>query len=165
MKRATILRVFFIVVLGFRPGLPLAFAYPAVGDRVRYEATYEGSPVIQEKEILHQDPSAEVFGVHTITTYRGNVVEEKWVDLPKSFLYTPDKISDVIRNCVRREGALSTLSVLGAPMRVCEFYHEDSQLSYILGPVPFGLIRFQVYIGDEDFLDFHLTAKIEGRLQ
>lgn len=153
------------VFLGFWMRLSGAFAYPSIGDRVRYEAPYQGTMVIQEKEILHQDPTGGVFGVHTITTYRGNVVEEKWVDLPRSFLYTPDKISDVIRNCVRREGALSTMSVLGVPMKVCEFYHEDSQLSYILGPVPFGLIRFQVYIGDEDFLDFHLTAKIEGKLQ
>ena len=159
------LRVILSVFLGFWMSLPGAFAYPSVGDRVRYEAPYQGAMVIQEKEILHQDPTGEVFGVHTITTYRGNVVEEKWVDLPRSFLYTPDKISDVIRNCVRREGALSTMSVLGAPMKVCEFYHEDSQLSYILGPVPFALIRFQVYIGGEDFLDFHLSAKVEGRLQ
>ena len=156
---------FLVVFLGFRLGLPFAFAYPAVGDRVRYEAPFQGDVVIQEKEIQHQDPTGAVFGVHTITTYRGNVVDEKWVDLPRSFLYTPEKIEDVIRNCVRREGAISTMIVLGASMKVCEFYHEDSQLSYMLGPVPFGLIRFQVYIGDEDFLDFYLTAKNEGGLK
>ncbi len=57
----------------------------------------------------------------------------------------------------RGQGALWDLMVLGSKMRVCEFYHEDSRLTYILGPVPFGLIRFQVYPGEEEFLDFHLT--------
>ncbi len=156
---------FLVVFFGFWVGLPFAFSYPAVGDRVRYEAPFQGDVVIQEKEIQHQDPTGGVFGVHTITTFRGNVVEEKWVDLPRSFLYTPEKIEDVIQNCVRREGAISNLIVLGARMQVCEFYHEDSQLSYLIGPVPFGLIRFQVYIGGEDFLDFHLTSKNEGKLK
>jgi hypothetical protein len=132
-------------------------AFPSVGDRVRYEAPYRDAMVIQEKEVLREDIQRQVFEVHTITTYLGNVVDEKWVELPGSFLYTPEKIADVIRNCVRREGALSDLMVLGSKMRVCEFYHEDSQLTYILGPVPFGLIRFQVYLGEEEFLDFHLT--------
>ena len=142
-----------------------AIAYPAVGDRVRYEAVFGGALVVQEKEVARQDASGEVFGVHSVTTYRGNIVEEKWIELPRSFLYTPEKIADVIRDCVRREGALSRMNVLGVSMRVCEFYNEDSQLSSILGPVPFGLIRFQVYIGDEDFLDFYLTAKIDGGSQ
>ncbi|MBU6153904.1 MAG: hypothetical protein KGP28_06340 [Bdellovibrionales bacterium] len=153
MKRVMI----FGVLLGYCFGLNQVLAFPSVGDRVRYEAPYQGAVVIQEREIMHQDAAGEVFGVHTITTYRGRVVEEKWVDLPKSFLYTPEKIEEVIRNCVKREGALSDLMVLGLRMRVCEFYHEDSQLTYILGPVPFGLIRFQVYLEDEEFLDFHLT--------
>jgi hypothetical protein len=155
--------MFFGLFFGCMGGVSAAMAYPAVGDRVRYEAPYQGAMVIMEKEITGQDEAGEVFSVLTKTTWRGHILEERRVDLPKSFLYTPDKIADVIRNCVRREGAISTLEVLGSPMTVCEFYNEDSQLSSIVGPVPFGLIRFQVYIGGEDFLDFHLSFKSTSR--
>ena len=161
MKRIGIL-VWCLAILALSQG---AYSYPAIRDRVRYEALFEGAVVVQEKEITHQSPEGEGFGVHSVTTYRGTIVEERRVELPRSFLYTPEKIAHVIKDCVRREGALSRMDVLGVSMSVCEFYNEDSQLSSILGPVPFGLIRFQVYIGDEDFLDFHLTARFDGGSQ
>jgi hypothetical protein len=47
-------------------------------------------------------------------------------------------------------------------IKVCEFYNEDSQLSYMIGEVPFGQVKFQIYLQDEDFLDFNLTRFVHG---
>jgi len=137
-------------------------AYPALGDRVEYQAFWEQDPVVMTKEVISQDAESGLYRVHTLTTFRNQILQDQTVDLPKSFLYTPEKIKDVMRTCESREGALGLEKIDGKMLKVCEFYNEDSQLTNILGPVPFGLIRFQVYIGGEDFLDFHATRVRAG---
>jgi len=139
-----------------------SFAFPANGDFAQYTAKYEGFPVVMEKRVLAHDGDSDQFVVRTLTTYRDRVLQDQTVTLPRSFLYSLDKIKDVIQHCVAREGAVQVVQVLGAKMEICEFYNEDSQLTNILGPVPFGQIRFQTYIGGEDFLDFNLSAFTQG---
>jgi hypothetical protein len=117
-------------------------AYPEAGDFTRHEAPYRGFPVIMERRVLSHDSTTDTFEVSTLTTYRGQVIENHTRTLPRNFLYTPDKISDTLRHCVEREGAISDIRILGRTHRTCEFYNEDSQLTTILGPVPFGQIRF-----------------------
>lgn len=139
-----------------------AMAYPEAGDFTRHEAPYRGFPVIMERRVLSHDSTTDTFEVSTLTTYRGQVIENHTRTLPRNFLYTPDKISDTLRHCVEREGAISDIRILGRTHRSCEFYNEDSQLTTILGPVPFGQIRFQIYLEGEDFLDFNLVDYTDG---
>lgn len=133
------------------------WAFPAEGDFVQYMAPYKNSPVIMEKRVVAHDNEHNSFTVSTITTYKERVIQDQLVELPESFLYNPIKIQHVLNTCASREGALGLMLIQGKEMQVCEFYNEDSQLTDILGPVPFGQIRFQVYLEEEDFLDFNLT--------
>lgn len=137
------------------PGI--SHAFPALGDDVKFVAMYQNSPVVIEKTIISQDTIHNTFTVHNRMTYQGRVIQDQTAELPFNFLYTPEKISHVIATCESREGAVSDMVVAGTKMKVCEFYNEDSQLTDILGPVPFGQIRFQMYLEGEEFLDFNLT--------
>ena len=133
------------------------WAFPAKGDFVQYVASYKNSPVIMEKRVVAHDNERNSFTVSTITIYRDRVIQDLLVELPESFLYNSIKIQHVLDTCASREGAVGRMVIQGKEMQVCEFYNEDSQLSDILGPVPFGQIRFQVYLEGEEFLDFNLT--------
>jgi hypothetical protein len=133
-------------------------AYPALGDFVRYEAKYEGSMVVMEKRVLHHDVSENTFKIRTLVTYKDRVLQDETFVLPHNFLYTPEKVASVLKNCEIREGAISHIEVQGKKLTVCEFYNEESQLTDMIGPVPFGLVRFQIYLEGEEFLDFNLTV-------
>ena len=136
----------------------LSWAYPALGDFVHYEAKFEDAYVKLEKTVLSHDLVANTFEVRTFMTFKGNVLQNDIHVLPYSFLYTPEKVASVIKNCEAREGMITELVVQSIPMSVCEFYNEESQLTNMIGPVPFGVVRFQVYLQGEDFLDFNLTS-------
>jgi hypothetical protein len=135
----------------------LAFAYPSLGDFVRYEAKFEGSMVVMEKKVISHDSAENTYDVRTITTYKDRILQDIVHVLPHSFMYNPEKVASVLNNCYEREGMLTDLVISEKKLTVCEFYHEDSQLTYMIGPVPFGQVRFQVYQQGEDFLDFNLT--------
>jgi hypothetical protein len=135
----------------------LAHAYPTLGDFVRYEAKYEGSMIKMERKVLSHDTVQNTFEVRTLTTYKDQIIQDVTHVLPYSFLYTPEKVASVIKNCYAREGMLTDLVIQNKKITACEFYNEDSQLTNMIGPVPFGLVRFQNYLQGEEFLDFNLT--------
>jgi len=135
---------------------PSSFAYPRQGDYVRFEAHYKDSMVQFEKEILSEDKEAEIFEVRSFFSYKGQILKEQIVSLPKAFLFTPEKIKNVLQTCVQREGALGEIILQNQKIKLCEYYNEDSQLTDMVGEVPFGQIRFQIYLEGETFLDFNL---------
>lgn len=135
----------------------LANAYPALGDFVHFEAKYRGSVVIYEKKVLAHNQADNTFEVRTLITYKGEIIKGQTHVLPYSFMYTAEKSAYVMKSCYEREGMITKLTISGKQLSVCEFYHEDSQLTYMIGPVPFGQVRFQEYLGGEEFLDFNLT--------
>jgi hypothetical protein len=134
----------------------ISHSYPRQGDYVRFEANYKDSKVQFEKEIISEDSDAEIFEVRSFYTYKGQILKEQIVSLPKTFLFTPEKIKHVLETCVQREGALGEITLQNKKIKLCEYYNEDSQLTDMVGEVPFGQIRFQVYLEGETFLDFHL---------
>lgn len=140
-----------------------ARAFPETGDFVQFVAMYEGFPVVMEKRVLFHDPADKMCKVKSIMTYKERVIQEQTVMVPDTFLYNLEKIQDVLRNCEAREGVISDVTVDGKSFQVCEFYNEDSQLTSMIGPVPFGLVRYQVYLEGETFLDFNLTKFILGK--
>lgn len=135
----------------------VAQAYPSLGDFVRYEAKYEGSMIVMEKKVLSHDTVEDTFEVRTLVTYKERIIQDVTHVLPHSFLYTPEKVASVLKNCYAREGMLTDLVIQTKRITVCEFYDEDSQLTNMIGPVPFGVVRFQNYLQEEEFLDFNLT--------
>ena len=144
--------LFFILLLP-----SLSFAYPALGDFVHFEAKYEGSVIIMEKKVLTHNIENNTFDVRTLITYKGEIIKDATYTLPYSFLYTPEKIALIMENCYSREGMITDLVISAKKVKACEFYHEDSQLTYMIGTVPFGQVRFQEYLGNGEFLDFNLT--------
>ena len=154
------MRISALLLLSLLPASGMA--YPAMGDFTRHEAEYRGFPVIQERRILSHDADSDTFEVNTRSTYRGRVLEDVTRTLPRMFLYTHEKIADTLKHCAEREGAVSDIRLKGKILRSCEFYNEDSQLTTIVGPVPFGQIRYQIYLEGEEFLDFNLVDYAEG---
>jgi hypothetical protein len=138
--------------------MPLTvLAFPNVGDFVQYEAKYEDDVVIQRKKIISYDEVRDSFQIGYIVSFKGRILEQVVYDTSRSFIYSKDKVLDVLKNCQIREGALSDYDIQGKIVKACEFYDEPSQLSYMIGMVPFGSIRFQTYLGNEEFLDFYIT--------
>lgn len=135
----------------------LSFAYPALGDFVHFEAKYDGSVIIMEKKVLTHHVDNNTFDVRTLITFKGEIIKDTTYNLSYSFLYNPEKIANVMKTCYSREGMITDLVISGKKLKACEFYHEDSQLTYMIGPVPFGQVRFQEYLGNGEFLDFNLT--------
>jgi hypothetical protein len=140
-----------------------SWSYPESGDFVQYEASYEGAQVLMEKKVLSHDLENDTFIVRTLVTYKERIIQDQTVILPRSFLYTPEKIQHVIDTCLSREGAISEVRVQGKELEVCEFYNDDYQLTSMIGSVPFGQVRFQVYLQGEEFLDFNLKKFSAGK--
>lgn len=134
-----------------------AFAFPAVGDYVKFVAYYEQGQVIEEKWVLAHDEAEDAFEVRNRIMYLGYTIKDETYVLPRSFMYDAVKVAHVLATCEEREGAISLVTVKETQLKVCEFYHEDSQLTYMIGPVPFGQVRYQTYLEGEDFLDFNLV--------
>lgn len=134
-----------------------AYAFPGKGDYARYEAPYEGSNVIIEKTILEDNQEEDYFLVENKITYKDEIIQHSFVQDPKRNILNPTKIQSMLNHCVEREGARGTFVIKDQTVEVCETYNEDSQLTQMVGMVPFGIIRFQIYLEEEDFLDFYLV--------
>jgi hypothetical protein len=141
----------------------ITFSYPDKGDYVKFEAAFENDVILFEKKILSQNLENETFEVHSYFTFKGQTFREQRLIFPRTFLFTPEKIEHVLQTCVRREGALGEVIIKNKKIKVCEYYNEDSQLTEIVGSVPFGQIRFQIYLEGETFLDFHLKEFEQGK--
>jgi hypothetical protein len=139
-----------------------AWSFPKLGDFVRFEAEFQGDLYRLEKKVIDHNSSTDQFTVRTLVLVNNEIVQDQTHELPRSFLYTPEKVDNVFKTCVAREGALGDIKIEGRPLRVCEFYNEDSQMTYMIGKVPFGQVRFQIYLKDEDFLDFNLKRFVHG---
>jgi hypothetical protein len=155
----------------FRPIVPFsillaqtlsAHAFPSVGDHVEFEADYQGRKIFLEKSVKTYEPDTDRFGVRFLMHSSGSVYRDEILSLPRGFLYSPEKIANVLATCVSREGALGRERIQDRTVEVCEFYHEDSQMTTVLGKVPFGQVRFQEYLGEGEFLDFHLVRFQSG---
>jgi hypothetical protein len=133
----------------------MTWAFPSKSDYVKHIADYKGSPVVMERSVIGIDGDA--FTVHSLITYKSQIISEKTVTVPSSFLYSNAKVENVFKTCESREGAISYVSVMGKTIKACEFYHEDSGLTYMIGMVPFGQVKFQEYLGDGEFLDFNVV--------
>ena len=81
----------------------LSFAYPALGDFVHFEAKFEDAKVIYERKVLAHDVASDAFEVRTLVTFKGNIIKDATHVLPRTFLYTPAKVENVLKTCFDRE--------------------------------------------------------------
>lgn len=147
--------LFFLMLLGFYSSN--IHAFPQEGDHARYEARYQGKTYEMKKSIIGYYADKDSYLVASKVSLNGEILDESLNELSSSWLYTPSKIENVLKTCVRREGALETLKISGKSVQVCSFYNEDAQMDYSIGMVPFGQVRFQHYLGGGEFLDFYLV--------
>lgn len=139
----------------------VSHAFPAVGDHVEFEARYEGRKIVFERSIKGRQ--GDTFEVRVLLRADSQILRDEQFQVPRSFLYDRGKIEHVLSTCVVREGARDRTRIGNRWVESCEFWHEDSQLTTILGAVPFGQIRFQEYLGDGVFLDFWLQRFQSGQ--
>jgi hypothetical protein len=135
----------------------LGWSFPSLNDYVRHEADYRGEKVIMEKSLIDYNTDADASLQLTRITFKGEVISEQEHVLQTLWFYTPAKVQNVLKDCTGREGARGHEMIQGKRIETCSFYHEDSQLTYSIGMVPFGQVRHQVYLGDGEFLDFNLV--------
>ena len=140
----------------------LVLAYPAVGDFVRYEAKYEGDIVAMERKVLSYDANEDKLEVRNLVIFHGEITRDETFMLPKAFLFNAEKMANLLKTCIRREGVLGSESIEGKIIRTCSFYNEDSMMTSTIGDVPFGDVRYQLYLGDGEFLDFNLVKFRNG---
>lgn len=137
-------------------------AYPAIGDFVRYEAKYEGDIVAMERKVLSYDASEDKFEVRSLVIFHGDITRDETFMLPKAFLFNAEKMANLLKTCWRREGIVGDETVEGVTFKTCSFYNEDSMMTSTIGDVPFGDVRYQLYLGDGEFLDFNLVKFRHG---
>lgn len=140
-----------------------AHSFPRVGDYVRFEALFRGEKVMLEKELVEHYPEKNSYLQYTRITFRGEIIQEQTLEMDQLWFFTEEKIRNVLKNCTRREGALGKTEVQGQWIDTCIFHNEDAQLDSELGMVPFGQVRFQQFLGGEDFLDYYLISFKNGQ--
>lgn len=140
-----------------------AFAFPNVGDFVQYEAHYKEGTLIHKKKIISYDQVRDSFQVGEIVTFKGEILEQVVHDTKRSWLYSDKQVEDVLKGCRQREGSLTDMEIDHKIVSVCEFYDEPSQLSYMIGMVPFAAVRFQRFISTTEYLYFYLTKFEMGK--
>lgn len=101
--------------------------------------------------------------IRSLLTFRGEVVKDETFMLPKSFLFNADKMANLLKSCVRREGIIGSETVEGVTVKTCSFYNEDAMMTTKIGDVPFGDVRYQIYLRDEEFLDFNVVKFRHGQ--
>lgn len=141
----------------------LVLAYPAVGDFVRYEAKYQGIIVAMERKVLSYDADADTMEVRSLLIVDGEVTKDQTFMQPKTFLFNAEKMANLLKTCLRREGIVGSETVEGITFKTCSFYNEDAMMTSTIGDVPFGDVRYQIYLQGEEFLDFNLVKFRHGQ--
>lgn len=131
-------------------------AFPQVGNYARYEAEYKGSIFELKKMLLDYDQERNTFFMVTKLSQDEETISEDYSELPYMWFYSNEKVENVLKTCIRREGAREIVIVSNQKIEACTFFNEDAQLDYTVGMVPFGQLRFQSYLGKGEFLDFYL---------
>lgn len=134
-----------------------AMAFPQEGDYARYFATYKGEVYEYKRHLIEYYPEKDAYLHISKLSLNETTINERVTILPKMFFYTEEKVQNVLKTCLRREGALETVVLNGDRIKACTFHNEDAQLDYTIGMVPFGQLRFQEYLGNGEFLDFYLV--------
>lgn len=140
-----------------------AFAFPNVGDSVQYEAPFKDGIIIHKKKIISYDQVRDSFQVGEVVTFKGEILEQVVHDTKRSWLYSQERVADILKGCRQREGSLTDMEIDHEIVSVCEFYDEPSQLSYMIGMVPFAAVRFQHFTSTTEYLDFYLTKFEMGK--
>lgn len=135
----------------------LATSFPQVGNYARYIAHHQGKIYEMKKSLIDYDISSDSFLQVSKVSVDEEIMSESMNLLQSMWFYTPEKVNNVLKTCLRREGALGFTQISFQKVQTCTFYNEDAQLDYSIGMVPFGQVRFQEYLGQGQFLDFYLV--------
>jgi len=148
---------FFIIFLTLFSYQALALNFPEVGNYARYEAILHGKKYEMKKALIDYNSDQDSFTQASKMTTGDQVLEDSVYQIGRQWFYTPEKVESVLKNCLRREGAPEKIEISGVLISACTFHNMDAQLDYTIGMVPFGQLRFQLYLGRSEFLDFHLV--------
>lgn len=139
------------------------WAYPEVGDFVRYEAQDQGKVVAIEKKVLSTSADNSSLEVRTLIIFDQEIRRDETHVFPKEFLFNPEKLGRLLKSCLGRHGALGEELIQDQWIRTCSFFNEDALMTSTMGDVPFGEVRFQIYLGEGEFLDFNLVQFRMGK--
>lgn len=123
----------------------VSFAYPNVGDKVRWEGTInliDGSttPIKIVKEVLKHDPETKKWTVKYETTL-GNDVSSEFSEVDE--LFSPEKFRELVTNCTANGGTLQSFKAPAGTYETCKITTVNSEgvtVEKWWGNIPFGIV-------------------------
>lgn len=125
----------------------VAFAYPAVGDYVKYSGEIKlangmSLPLVAEIELVSFDAAANTYKVKS-TINLGGQIETTEEASPAADLVARPAIRDLIANCKANGGRTSKATVPAGTFDACMIAQSDGQTHtvYTIGDVPFAIVK------------------------
>lgn len=125
----------------------LAFAYPAVGDRVEWRGeivTTEGEkqPVTFQKEVIAFDAKNSTWSIKHTSLYGNKVMESKTTEA--KILYNPEKYKALMKACQRKGGSIEEIEATTGKYRSCKIVSHKADGTIVetwWSDLPFGIVE------------------------
>jgi len=146
-----------------------AFAYPAVGDQIKFAGNITGNGqtlnISGEIEIVSYDAASDQFEVRQTVEAGGqkNVTVAK---SPKAEMLSSEQMKEVLATCAEQGGKLGKVSVKAGTFEACVFTgqtEEGGKIVSAFGDVPFGLLRSLEVAPDGVTSEFQLIEFKRGK--
>lgn len=128
-------------------GASMAMAYPAVGDRVDYQATYTPAPSLgspldyrQSMTISNYDATLSEYTLEVTLLITGGAPQTSEEKVQSARLPTENQILDLIAQCASVGGSEETLTVPKGTFQTCVLPQSNNGKVWIAN-VPFGYAK------------------------
>lgn len=146
-----------------------AFAFPAVGDYVRYAGEIKLAngmqiPLVAEIELTAYDAGKKEYTVKS-TTNVGGQVETVSEPTAEGNILARAAIQNLIQNCKASGGQTSKATVPAGNFDVCMVGQSDGQMHTVfsIGDVPWGIVKSESFSSDGASSEFSLQEVRLGK--
>lgn len=132
-------------------GVPSAYAYPMVGDKVEFKATEtEGSETKEmtgSYEVVGYNETTKKWAVMTTWIKDG---QQRTKEKQVSEMFTSEKAQEIMTNCESKGGKLEDVTVGAGTFATCLMIKDqgDEMKHTWWGDVPFGVVKFMEHEKD-----------------
>lgn len=125
----------------------LAFAYPAVGDRVEWQGEIinkdgQKQAVTFQKEVVAFNSKESLWSVKHTTLHGETPIESK--TLEEKALYTPEKYQALMKACERKGGSIEEIEATTGKYRSCKIVSHKADGTVVetwWSDLPFGIVE------------------------
>jgi hypothetical protein len=127
----------------------LVLAYPALNDKATFAGSYsqgaQSIPLTLTIELTQYDAAKQAYLQNSTTVANGkSLVNEEWIN--ETDMMTPEKVQQIVTNCVAMKGHLENVQVSGQDVQTCALPidNADEQSTYWVADVPFGIAKAEI---------------------